>query len=465
MKQWLSRLTAVFLALILLIGTAAAESTFSDSAITAEAAILIDADTGTVLYEKNADRAMYPASTTKIMTCLLAIENGHLHDTVTIPQEAAEVPKDSSKVPVTVGEKMEMMDLLYGFMLMSGNDAANAIAVLVDGSVDAFVERMNRRAAEIGMTGTHFVNAHGYHNDGHYTTARDLAKLAQTAMESETFRKIVSTAGYVMPATNKRDSTLKVVNTNLMLLKGGEYYRKEVTGVKTGYTKSAGQTLVFAAEKNGAKLIGVLLKSNGKNDDPQRWEDASALLDYGLSRYTNYSLSELYSMSPASVQVENALESDPYGGRLELSLTNVSGSWDPACIDGDYSPAMIYMHNNTEFSVSTDLSAPIAAGTIVGTMRLTTPEGEQVTGTLVASRSVEEQPKAPSITDIFPFLEGIDLEKAGGIVKIVLIVLAALIVLRVIVSARAGAKRRRRRKKRRAGGQRSGTYYRNRYDR
>ena len=133
-----------------------------------ESAVAIDADTGEILFSKNARVRMYPASTTKVMTLLLAVESGWSFDTpVTIPPEAAEIPSDSSTVPVYPGEVMSFGDLLYGLMLHSGNDAANAVAVLVSGSIPAFVQRMNERAAELGCTGTHFANAHGYHDENH----------------------------------------------------------------------------------------------------------------------------------------------------------------------------------------------------------------------------------------------------------------------------------------------------------
>ncbi|MBQ3223404.1 MAG: D-alanyl-D-alanine carboxypeptidase, partial [Clostridia bacterium] len=221
------RTLSVVLLLALLLGLmpgAGAEQLLLPESLAAETAILIDAKTGAPLFEKNADRAMYPASTTKIMTCLLALEYGHLEEEIVIPKEAANVPKDSSLMPVTVGEEMMFIDLLYGLMLHSGNDSANAVAVIVGGSIDGFVDMMNAKAAELGMTNTHFSNAHGYHADDHYTTARDMARLVQAAMQNPEFRQIVGTPAYIIEPTNKRSERLKMVNSNLMLISETEYY-------------------------------------------------------------------------------------------------------------------------------------------------------------------------------------------------------------------------------------------------
>lgn len=457
-------LLALLLLAALLLGSAPAmaeQSTLSPDDLAAESAILIDGRTGEVVFEKNADRAMYPASTTKIMTCLLALEYGHLDETVTISQEAADVPKDSSLMPVTPGEQMSFRDLIHGLMLHSGNDSANAIAVVVAGSVDAFVARMNERAAQLGMTGTRYVNAHGYHADGHYTTARDMAILARTAMENETFRQIVSTPGYIIEPTNKRSERLKMVNTNLMILDGSEYYDARVIGVKTGFTKAAGQTFVFAAQSDGAYLIGVVMKTADDKDSGQRWLDTKALLDYGFARYRTYTFAELYNMGPAAVQIANAIETDPYGGELSLSIANVTGDYAVACLDGDASGALTEFRSRLQYSLSADLTAPISSGTIIGTVSLTDDEGNVSSATLVASRSIEEQPKVLTIVDFLPFLAGIDLDMAGKIVKIALCVLAVLFVLRTIARARRNARRRAQRRRARNGS----SYYRSGKDR
>lgn len=450
-------LTLLLLAVLLSadIACVQAEQALTPEALVAEAAILIDADTGTPLFEKNADRAMYPASTTKIMTCLLALEYGHLDEVITIPQEAANVPKDSSLMPVNVGEEMMFMDLLYGLMIHSGNDSANAIAVIVAGSVDAFVDMMNAKAASLGMTGTHFANPHGYHEDDHYTTARDMARLAQEAMKNPEFRTIVGTPGYIIEPTNKRSERLKMVNSNLMIISETEYYYEGMTGVKTGFTGAAGQTFVFAAERDGASLIGVNMKTADNKDAAQRWIDTKAMLDYGFTRYVRYSFADLYNLSPASVQILNAIETDPYGGELSLTIANVMGDFSAACIDGDATAALADFQSKRQYSLTADLIAPIAAGTIIGTLSYPLEDGSAVTATLVASRSIEEQPEEVTIVDFLPFLEGVDLDAAEQVFKIGAAVLVVLLILRAILRAR---QRARRRKQRRAAARRKGSY-------
>lgn len=451
MTRFIRRVLTLIIAAALLAGGASlpaarAEQPFSAESIAAEAAILIDADTGVVLFEKNADRAMYPASTTKIMTCLLALEYGHLEDIVTIPKEAANVPADSSLMPVRTGEEMMFIDLLYGLMIHSGNDSANAIAVLVGGSVPSFVDMMNAKAASLGMTGTHFANPHGYHADDHYTTARDMAILAQEAMKNEEFRKIVGTPAYIIEPTNKRSERLKMVNSNLMIIDSTEYYYEGMTGIKTGFTGSAGQTFVFSAERDGATLIGVNMKTGSTKEDPQRWADTKAMLDHGFSRYVHYGFADLYNMNPATVLIEGAIETDPYAGELTLSVANVMGNFDAACLDGDPSGALQDFQSKRQYALSADLTAPIAAGTIIGTVSYPNDDGTTATATLVASRSIEKQPEVMTIADFLPFLEGVDLTAAAQVLKSGAAALVVLWLVRLVVRARRNARRRKQRR-------------------
>ena len=242
------------------------------------AAVVMNAETGDLLFQKNADEILYPASTTKIMTCLLALEYGKLDKAVKVPKQITKLPKDSSLVPLKAGEKTTLRDLLYGLMLRSGNDAAVTIAVAVSGSVSKFVERMNRRAQELGCTNTNFVNPHGYHNKKHYSTARDLAIIAREAMKNAEFRKIVSATGYTLAKTNKHKKR-KLTTSDAMLLESSPHYYPYEIGIKTGYHSKAGQCFVGAAEKDGVTLIAVTLKSSKSG----RWTDTRRLMEYGFS--------------------------------------------------------------------------------------------------------------------------------------------------------------------------------------
>ncbi len=245
----------------------------------AKACIVMEASTGHVLFSYEADTQLYPASTTKIMTLLLALERGGLDQEITIPACAADVPKDSSLVPVYEGEQMPFLDLLYGMMIRSGNDAANAVAELCAGSVDAFVARMNARARELGMTGTHFVNPHGYHDPEHYTTARDLAILARQGLTDPTFCQIVTCLRYTLPATSQR-SELVIENAYDIFKPDSPYYIEGAAGVKSGYTSHAGFCYVGAAQRNGQTLIAVLLDAPTRN---RAWTDLKRLFAYGFA--------------------------------------------------------------------------------------------------------------------------------------------------------------------------------------
>ena len=245
----------------------------------ARSAILVDPLSGQTLFEKDAESRRYPASTTKMMTLLLALEKGNLDRRVTLPDVTKQVPKDSSLVPVYPGEKMTMRDLLYGLMLRSGNDAANATAVLTAGSISAFVKLMNRRAASIGMKNTHFVNPHGYHNAEHYTTAYDLSLLARAVMSQKDALPIVSAASYTMPATRLRDE-LVITSNSEILLPSSPFYYPGIQGIKSGYTRAAGYCFAGAAVRDGRWLIAVVMNCRTRS---MAWADLTHLFDYGFN--------------------------------------------------------------------------------------------------------------------------------------------------------------------------------------
>ncbi len=237
--------------------------------VSAEGAVLIDAVSGQVLYEKNAEKRLYPASTTKIMTALVTLETldelGLGPDSkVIIPVEAAGV--EGSSLYLKAGEKLSLEELLYGLMLQSGNDSAEAIAACVGGSREAFVEKMNLKAEQLGCSGTHFVNPSGLFDENHYTTAGDLAVIAAEAMKREDFRAIVGAQKW---ASEETDRSFVNKNKTVFNYEGGN-------GVKIGFTKKSGRTLVASAERHGRELIAVVLQ------DGNWFNDAYALMDYGF---------------------------------------------------------------------------------------------------------------------------------------------------------------------------------------
>lgn len=231
----------------------------------ASAAILMDADSGRVLYEHNADRQMLIASTTKILTALVAIREGNLEDTVTVSTAAAAT--EGSAMYLQAGEKLGLETLLYGLLLCSGNDAAVAIAQHVGGSVEAFVAMMNKTAAELGMEHSSFANPNGLDHEDHYSTARDMAILARAALKNETLMRIASTR-----SVNIGGRTM--TNHNKLLS-----WQEGCLGLKTGYTRAAGRTLVTCAEKNGQRLIAVTLQ------DGNDWADHQSLYEYGFTAF------------------------------------------------------------------------------------------------------------------------------------------------------------------------------------
>lgn len=228
--------------------------------------VVYDRQTDEILLAKNPDQLVYPASTTKIMTALLALEAGNLNQTVNVSATAVDLPYGSSKAGLIAGEQIGMRDILAGLMLASGNDAANSVAETLGGSEVVFAALMNQKAADLGMTGSHFMNASGLHDDNHYVTARDMAILADTAMANSDFRLLVETKLYSMPTTNMHPySGWGLYNNTNRFLQFGDTALKsnlidEYLGIKTGSTQQAGYNLISAARtKSGHELIAVLL--------------------------------------------------------------------------------------------------------------------------------------------------------------------------------------------------------------
>ena len=250
-----------------------------DSFLYAGNVFLINAVTGEVLLEKAADEPAEPASTTKIITLLTALSLCDPDETIVIPDEAADVPKDSTLVPVSPGETMTMRDLLYAMMIRSGNDAANAVAVLCAGSTEAFAEKMNRTAADLEMENSHFVNAHGYTTEGHYTTARDLVTAARYGLTLTLFREIVTCLKYTLPATEKRDELVLNLKWEIFDPESA-YYIPHAAGVKSGYTSSAGFCYVGAYQENGITLIAAVMGCRTRN---MAWTDLKRLFAYGMA--------------------------------------------------------------------------------------------------------------------------------------------------------------------------------------
>lgn len=255
--------------------------------VSAQAAILMDANTGVILYSKNIHERLYPASTTKIMTALLAMENGNLDDMVEFSHEAVfSVPTDGSNMGMDEGESITLEECLYGIMVASANEAANAAGEYVSGSIEDFVALMNERAREIGCTDTHFVNTNGLHDPQHYTSAYDLALISSLFFRNEMLCKISNTPRYHFEATATQPDDFYKNNKHQLI--NGEIPYEGIVGGKTGYTDDSRQTLVTCAEQNGMRLVCVVFRE----ERPDQFTDTVELFDYGFHNFQVLNISE-----------------------------------------------------------------------------------------------------------------------------------------------------------------------------
>lgn len=358
------RALALIMAMLLLFSaTALAEDTLPDAPTgSAQAVLLMDPETGMSLYEENADARMYPASTTKIMTALLVLERvSDLSTVVTMEEVDFEgVTYDASVAGFLVDEEVTVLDLLYGLMLPSGNEAARALARIVAGDVQSFVVMMNERAVELGCTGTNFVNPNGLHDDNHYTTARDLSIMASQAMESEVFQLVVNTAQKTLSTTNLQPTERKVYTTNMLIFRRSDtVYYDNCIGIKTGYTDAAGYCFVSAAEQNGSTLISVVLGcERGTETYADSFYQTKALFEWG---FENFETALLIQQSDPVIElpVELSTETD--------SLVLVTQTSFSAIVPNGYTIANFEL----TYNVPETLRAPIKAGDVLGTVSLT----------------------------------------------------------------------------------------------
>ncbi|RKJ45426.1 D-alanyl-D-alanine carboxypeptidase [bacterium 1XD8-76] len=256
--------------------------------VVADSAILMDIDTGVILYEKNIHKRQYPASVTKLLTCLVAAENSELTDVVTFSREAVfGIERGSSNIGIDEGEQLTMEECYYGALLTSANEVSSGIAEHVGGSIEGFAEMMNAKVQELGGVDSHFVNANGLHDDNHYTSAYDMALIGQAFAQNKMLLDISGTAFYRLDATPMQKDEIELRNHHRMLPDcelGGRYPYEYTIGGKNGYTDIARLTLVTFAKKDGHRLVCVVLKDEAK---PNHYLDTIALFDYGFACYDN----------------------------------------------------------------------------------------------------------------------------------------------------------------------------------
>lgn len=311
-------LSVFFLALLLMgqLAVPAQAARVSDPSVEAKAALLVDRKTGAVLYAMNEHDELYPASLTKIMTCLLALEavdEGRLklNQEVTATPTALEgLAEDGSTAGIEAGEILTVEELLYCLMVVSANEAGAILAEKISGSVESFVNRMNARAEELGCEDTHFMNPHGYHDSQHYTSAWDLYLITRAALEHPMFMTICDAATHTVPATNMSDERV-LNNTNFLIRSGREYYNADVHGVKTGSHSMAGNCLVTTAQHASMDLLCVILGAERTQDEKGTWWTYSFV-------YTD----KLYNWAFDNFSYQTVLKEDDVAGEAPVSLSS-----------------------------------------------------------------------------------------------------------------------------------------------
>ena len=337
--------------------------------------ILVDAKTGKILYSKNAFKRMYPASTTKIMTAILTLENCKLDDIVTVSHNAIfSIPVGYSHASLQENEHLTVEQLLNVLLIPSANDAAVALAEHIAGSVEKFAEMMNNKAKELGCLDTHFVNPNGIHDENHYSTAYDLSLIGKYAMKFDDIMRIANISQYTLPKTNKYDKKDRIFNTtNALIDKNENYYYKYATGLKTGYTDKAGSCIVSTAEKNGVKLLEVVL---GSESISKRYKDCIKIFDYG---FENYSYKNLITAN----SVVDTIEVD--GATKETKSLNLLARND---IDILLKNDLDIYNLKQNIEINSELVSPIEKNAVVGTLSYEI-NGEKYSTDLIAEHSVE----------------------------------------------------------------------------
>lgn len=361
--------------------------------ISAGAAILIDSASGKIIYSKNESEKMYPASTTKILTAILTIENCNLDEVVTVPYEAiASIPSGYSVAALQPGEQLTVEQLLKVMLIHSANDAANVLAYHVSGSIDVFANLMNQKVAEFGLTNTHFTNPSGMHDENHYTTAYDLAIIMKYCMKNATFRNLSSLKYCTIPATNKYDERVFNTTNELLIYDNREvssnYYYKYAIAGKTGYTTEAKNCLVSVSNKDNLELICVVLSVGlYPNNLSAKFVDTISLFNYG---YNNYTIRKLREKNAIATQIEvgnGTKETRNLDLLIKDDITSLIPQDD---LETEFSP---------EIQIADNLLAPIAQGQVVGKI-VYNIDGIEYASDLVASHSVEKSGFLTSIVQI-----------------------------------------------------------------
>lgn len=352
-------------------------ATSEELSLVSEAALLVDNKTGKILYEKNKEQKMYPASTTKIMTAILTLENCNLNDVVTVSYDAAmSIPDGYSSASLQIGEKLTVEQLLEVLLVHSANDAANVLAEYVGGSIESFVSMMNTKVNELGLSHTHFTNTFGMHNDNHYTTAYDLATIMKYCIQNENFRKLSGKASCAIPATNQY-GTRRYTSTNALIVPNNKNYYPHLTCGKTGYTSQAGDCLVSCAYQEDLELICVILGGKTINGTSTRFSETKNLYQYA---YENYAVKTLLHTNDVVTELE--IKS---GTKDTKNLSLLAENDINALVKNSLSVDSLTF----DLNLQEDIKAPINQGDILGSVNYSI-DGIEYKTNLIASHSVEK---------------------------------------------------------------------------
>ena len=421
MKHKIKCLLSILLACQLFTITAYAKPDWpTDTGVQAEAGIVIDMDSDTVLFGQNIHVGYPPASITKILTTILALDNNaNFNDTITMSENAIwGIERDSTNIGLDVGEKVTVEDCIYATMVKSANECAYAIAEYVAGDLESFAKLMNEKAKEIGCEHTNFVTPNGLHDDNHYTTAYDMALITKYALQNDTFRQIAGTLSYTVPPTNLSEESVEIWNGNKMINTSTSYYYEFCEGGKTGYTTKANNTLVTFAKKDGLELICVILDCDGAQ---YAYTDSRALYNYCYNNYSYfYPLSDFSFDSDEEDVKETNIILDNYYNSLNHEMIDLT-------VDKEYSLLINKSLDTTKIEREIKLYDKakedalgeinfLYDGELIGTTSITS------TTPLLSSQMTKEEEKTSS--SIW--------KKIGKVLVIILLIVLVLFVLLII---------------------------------
>lgn len=441
-------LLAMVLSLCIVVSVTAFAAPSAPTDIAAVSAILMEKTTGNVLYEKDADKKIYPASMTKVLTSLILMDYFKPEDIITVGDEINDISLDSSKAGHVVGEQITAENLIRGLMIPSGNDSAAVVAASVvkkkennnnlssDECIAEFAKIMNEKAKELGCTNSHFANPHGYHNENHYTTARDMSLIVSAAMDNEIISEIAAEKSFSGNSLgNLKDQHPDAITNeynwkshNLLIAAGSEYNYEYATGFKTGFTDEAGDCVAATAEKDGAKLIAVICNS----EDPGRWNDAKKLFDYGFNNYSFKTVvknGDEVCSAPLTQQKSSEGDSLVLVAKEDINLYRPNEDFDSMTTELNITAENAVENKDTGEKM---LKAPVEADQLVGTVTFKTKDGEVLASTDVyASRSVE---KANIFARIFyKIRDGFkNIFSLKGLITVVVIIVIIILIILII---------------------------------